>query len=337
MAIVPLARFNIDFLIDWLATTSGVGFAARDYLQVLVFAIPISFACFVLTSGLSVRKRVGEELRGFAIEVPINICLNAILIYGLFGVPALGIVGAAYATIVAVSCRLIYLLWCSRQDRLLVSIKELGPQGVVENLRAQRKEILSIGLNIFLLILGAQAYLLVFAQLPYLSFAALALLFPWVSITNVLGRGGGLAAAIEGAGADALNSEYLKPLLKGVMRTAAIVAVAFMLLVSIVLLLSWHVYIELRLGALWLVPIATLLVFVRFNAVSVASILRVAGHAAWVARMQILLQWGTGVPMALIAVLVLQQPIAIVFSILVMEEAIRWWLLKRKMQDLAAI
>ena len=75
-------------------------------------------------------------------------------------------------------CRLIYLLWCSRQDRLLVSIKELGPQGVVENLRAQRKEILSIGLNIFLLILGAQAYLLVFAQLPYLSFAALALLFP---------------------------------------------------------------------------------------------------------------------------------------------------------------
>ena len=330
--IVPVAAFNIGFLTDWLATTSGVGFAARDYLQVIVFSIPISFGCFLMTSSLSVRKRIKEELKGFGIEVPINISLNAVLIYGLFGAPALGIVGAAYATIAALSARLVFLLVTTRSDRLFATIKGLGFSGFSNHVLEQQDETLSIALNIFLLIIGAQAYLLVFSQLPYLSFAALALLFPWVSVTNVLGRGGGLAAAIESASSVVEKSELIDELTRGARRTALLLACVFVIFVSIVLLLSWHVYIELRFGALSLVPIAALLVFVRFNSVTLASILRVDGQAGWVARTQILLQWFIGVPLALIAVVLLEQPIAVAFSILVAEEALRWWLLNRRLQ-----
>ena len=48
--------------------------------------------------------------------VLINIVLNAILIFGLFGAPALGVQGAAIATLIA---RIIELLWC-----IILSFKE---------------------------------------------------------------------------------------------------------------------------------------------------------------------------------------------------------------------
>ena len=62
VAIVPLARFNIEFLINWLATTSGVGFAARDYLQVLVFAIPDQFCLFCVNEWAQRTETCGRRV-----------------------------------------------------------------------------------------------------------------------------------------------------------------------------------------------------------------------------------------------------------------------------------
>lgn len=60
-----------------------------------------------------------------SVAVIINILMNGILIFGLFGFPKLGIVGAAYATVIA---RMVELIWAyvetKREDR--VSIKWAG-------------------------------------------------------------------------------------------------------------------------------------------------------------------------------------------------------------------
>ena len=109
--LVLLFRFNINFLVDWLATTSGIGFAAKRYLALMVYSLPLSFAAYLLTISFDVKRQAPRELRGFAIELPLNVFLNALLIYGWFGAPELGIKGAASQPS-SVSQRGWFILWC---------------------------------------------------------------------------------------------------------------------------------------------------------------------------------------------------------------------------------
>ncbi len=58
---------------------------------------------------MKVTDHTSSTARISSSAVVINICLNAVFIFGLFGVPALGVAGAAIATLIA---RAIELLWC---------------------------------------------------------------------------------------------------------------------------------------------------------------------------------------------------------------------------------
>ncbi len=95
-----------------LAATLGFGL---DYLKVMVWQM-IPFALMQVYS--SSLRETGETLlpmkAGIA-AVFINLCLNYILIFGKLGVPALGVVGAAIATLIArcAECAIV-LLWSHR-------------------------------------------------------------------------------------------------------------------------------------------------------------------------------------------------------------------------------
>lgn len=319
IALVPLFFFNLNFLMSLVARTSGIQFAATDYLQILIFALPLQFFNFLISSTLSVRRRVKEELRGFYIEIPTNLILNALLIYGLFGAPELGISGAAIATICAGIARAFYLMWVTRGDGLW---RVLGGR-LVGQTKLEGADRLIV-FNITALILGAQAYMLLFAQYSYLWFAALALLFPWLSVTNVVGRGNGLAAAITAVNDKAnLETAKAKMVLADSAQNAFFLAGLFAALGMLVITLSLHVYGAVRLNAVWLLPFLTLLVYLRFRSVTVAALLRATGEGAWVARLQIVLQWFVALPIVTAITFLADLPIHFALAILLIEEAIR--------------
>lgn len=85
-----------------------------DYLR----AVSLSyFLCGVSQIYLTVLKNTGcaaVSSRISSCAVVINIVLNAVLIFGLLGAPRLGIVGAAYATVIS---RLVELLWSAAETR----------------------------------------------------------------------------------------------------------------------------------------------------------------------------------------------------------------------------
>ena len=72
-----------------------------DYLSVILWGF-MPFA--VSSSYASSMRECGEsspQMLSSICAVIVNLCLNAILIFGLFGAPALGAVGAAVATVIA--------------------------------------------------------------------------------------------------------------------------------------------------------------------------------------------------------------------------------------------
>lgn len=82
--------------------------SGSDYLR----AVSLSYLlCGISQIYLILLKNTGHadaSSRISSTAVVLNIICNAVLIYGLFGIPAMGIQGAAYATVIA---RLLELVW----------------------------------------------------------------------------------------------------------------------------------------------------------------------------------------------------------------------------------
>ncbi len=74
---------------------------AIPYLRIIGFAMPLQVLAFALSSLLRTTEQVRVPLYASIAAQLTNIVLNWILIYGRFGMPALGVTGAAIGTLVA--------------------------------------------------------------------------------------------------------------------------------------------------------------------------------------------------------------------------------------------
>ena len=347
--LVLLFRFNINFLVDWLATTSGIGFAAKRYLELMVYAPPLGFAAYLLTISFDVRRQAPRELRGFAIELPLNVILNALLIYGWLGAPELGIKGAAIATLISQGARLVYLVVLTITDIRAVwaqapkrpsngdSFQTIAGKEEHKDI-LPRSVLLPVMLNVAALIVGAQAYQLLFAQQPYLTFAALALMTPWLSVANVLGRAVAMSATLTCADLAPGSADLHKAIasvLKALRLLAPRVALIFVGVTLLADALSWHISDWVRINFLLLIPYGGVLVLIRTVSVTIGAMLRATDRPKWVFWVQVGLQWGFGVPVLLICTYVFELSLYIVYGILIAEEALRlgimWLRLKRLM------
>lgn len=86
-----------------------------EYLKVVS---PSYYLCAISQIYLTAMKNTGHAKKSSSIAssaVVINIIFNAILIFGLFGAPKLGIVGAAWATVIARGCELVWAVLENRK------------------------------------------------------------------------------------------------------------------------------------------------------------------------------------------------------------------------------
>lgn len=114
-------------LIGIMTNDTAVAAEAVQYLRIICF----TYILFAVTNMLASSLRsIGIVKIGYMIAgstLCINIVLNYILIYGHFGAPALGVRGAAIATLVSRTVELLIVIWFLkfREHTLNLNLKKL--------------------------------------------------------------------------------------------------------------------------------------------------------------------------------------------------------------------
>ena len=83
----------------------------KQYVTILVFGTVISLFRHTISCYFSGIGRTQVVMKAALTTFTVNIIVNYILIFGKFGFPALGIIGAAYGTIFSAFCGLLVLLY----------------------------------------------------------------------------------------------------------------------------------------------------------------------------------------------------------------------------------
>lgn len=88
-----------------------------SYLQVVGFAYPLQILSMAMSALLRSTERVKIPFYASIVSVLTNMCLNWVLIYGKFGLPAMGVQGAALATVFAAAANALVIFLCARAQK----------------------------------------------------------------------------------------------------------------------------------------------------------------------------------------------------------------------------
>ena len=99
MIVVPLWYFGSAGLYSWYDTAPEVKKLGTAYVQVLTFMMPFIFMKLVFITALNATGDTKTPLYVKLFSIILNVGLNYLLIFGHFGFPELGVMGAGVATV----------------------------------------------------------------------------------------------------------------------------------------------------------------------------------------------------------------------------------------------
>lgn len=102
-------------VLDRLGQPPEVVVATRPYLVILACSMPAALFCLVLGQIAEALNQPWPVVWFMAAALVLNTVLNLLLIFGMFGFPELGLLGAAWATLIARCFQAIaMLIWVAR-------------------------------------------------------------------------------------------------------------------------------------------------------------------------------------------------------------------------------
>ena len=97
--IVVLWYFGATSLYRWFGVDAEVLQLGSTYVQILTWMLPFLLVKYVLITGLNATGDMKTPMYVKIFSIVLNVGLNYVLIFGHFGFPALGVAGAAIATV----------------------------------------------------------------------------------------------------------------------------------------------------------------------------------------------------------------------------------------------
>jgi MATE family multidrug resistance protein len=105
----------------WLGASETVATYADEFFSIRILGAPVVLVTMGLSSWFQGRGDTRTPMNATLLANGLNIILDPILIFGLGPVPALGVSGAAIATVTSLCVGVIYLLWRSADGLRSVS------------------------------------------------------------------------------------------------------------------------------------------------------------------------------------------------------------------------
>jgi putative MATE family efflux protein len=321
-----LSEFFPEKIMGIFTTDQQVITLGSAYLQISAWG----FIFFSVTSGFAaILRSIGEVKLPMTVSVSaliLNITLSYVLIFGKFGLPALGIEGAAYGVVIARIVECLALVYMIYRKRLPVAAKISEMLGFnLSFVGKVFKPVLPVILNELLWSTAVTMYSIVYARIGTSSIAAMNIVgtVDAVAIVPFMGLSSAIAIMAGnkiGAGDD--DDAY-----RSVGRTLGITVSLGILIGGLVLLTRSHIVSlykvspEVVLDAERALIILGLWMTVRsLNMILVVGTLRSGGDTRYSLFLDGVIIWILGVPMAVLGGLVLHLPVYWVYLMVMSEE-----------------
>ena len=298
------------------------------YLAVAAFSYPCTALTNTYVAMLRAVNRVKEPVVISCITILVNICFNYILIFGKFGAPAMGVVGAALATLIARVVEVVSIMGVVYLGKTPIAchIKELFGWSR-EFLVKFFVTALPVIINEFIWGLGTTVYSMAYGRMGDDAVAAITIATTIQDIVVVLFQGLSAATAVI------LGNEMGA----GKLKRAEVYARNFFILQFLVTVSTALFCVGMRWNFISLyqpgisndvamsvsrciLVFALFMPFKMFNYVNVVGVLRSGGDTAMCLFIDTSGVWFIGIPLAFIGGLLLKQPIHIVYGMVMLEE-----------------
>lgn len=293
----------------------------------LFFGVTFSYALVLRSTG-----DVKTPTTISVIALSINTFLSYSLIFGRFGLPELGIQGAAVAAVIAraFECATLLIVTYVKKSPVAASLRELTDfdRAFVAKVI---KPMLPVILNELFWSLGITTYNIIYGRMGTTSYAAINIVNTIEQLAFVLFIGISNATSVlvgNRIGAGKENEAFIyagRSLGLGIM--GGLIIGMILQLVKWPILSLYNVSPEVIYNASRLINVVSVFLWIRVNNMTiVVGILRAGGDTRFSLFLDGIIIWIVGVPMAYIAAFVLDLPVYYVYMFAMTEEVTKWLL-----------
>ena len=306
------------------------------YLRVM----SLTYLCWsIIEIYLAVLRSVGRVTIAMVLNIvafSLNIFLNAVFIFGLFGAPRLGAVGVAIATALS---RIIELLGCIFVSLVLCKDLKLNPAYMFIRNKALLKDFISLSLpalgNDVSWSVAFSMYSVILGHLGTDAVAANSLVVVVRNLGTVLcfgtaSAGGILLGNVMGEGNMERAKEYASKLLKLTILTGAIGGVVILIATPFVLRFASLSNTAMHYLKYMLLINSYYVMGAAVNTTLIAGVFRSGGDTRFGLICDTVDMWCYAVPLGFLAAFVFKLPVLIVYFLLCTDEFVKWpWVIKR--------
>ena len=300
-----------------------------EYLQIAGFAYPLMVFSMAMAALLRCTGRVRIPLWGSIAGVVTNIVLNWVLIFGKLGAPAMGVRGAATATLISQAVNCLVILAAARRSghAYLLAIRRHF-RWTATFVKAYLKKCFPILCNEVLIGLGNMVINIVLGRQPEEAIAALAVFRTMEGLVIGFFAGFSSAASVlvgTEVGAGRLDRAYARAwrlvyLCQGFIALLGVTLVS--LHTPILTLMGMR-------GESFRLAFGMMLIYLSFGIIRMGNwtqndTFRAAGDATYGTVLEIVFMWVLLLPLVCVSGLVLKWPTLAVFACCYIDEPIRY-------------
>jgi putative MATE family efflux protein len=300
------------------------------YLFIVLFSYIFTAITFIYSYSL---RSIGNTVAPLIVNIAALLCnvfLNYILIFGKFGAPALGVEGAAIATLIARVVEAIILVFIVYKDNgvfaaSLTELKDLS----TSFFKKSYKIIVPVLLNDVFWAMASIIYSVVYGRMGTGATAAVQISNTVSNMFMVVTFGMASASAIMignsiGEGREDQTIDYAKKFM-GISLFVSIILALSLALTSSLILDLFNVSNEVRSSTLIMLYIISLIFIVRFlGMVIIVGILRGAGDARSSLIIEGFTMWFIGVPLTIMGAFLFKLPVHQVYALAILEEVVKF-------------